>query len=76
MYIKQLRKGEHTWCDSQQLHNSKVVPKDMSFVECQATEKRRHKRNSHIPEDSAQVGIEYTYGQLYKYMYQMQESPV
>jgi hypothetical protein len=73
MYTKQLRKGEHTRCDSQQLHN-KVVPKVMSFVECRATETRRTKRNNHIPEDPAQVGIEYTYGQLY--MYQMQEGPV
>jgi hypothetical protein len=46
----------------------------MSFVECQAKETRRTKRNSHIPEDPAQVGTEYTYGQLYTY--QMQESPV
>jgi len=64
MYTKQLREGEHTWCDSQQLHNSKVLPKVMSFVECQARETRRTKRNSHVPEDPAQVGNEYTYGQL------------
>jgi hypothetical protein len=74
MYTKQLRKGEQKWYVSQQLHNAKVVPKVMSFVECQAIETRRTKRNSHIPEDPAQVGTEYTYGQLY--MYQMQDSPV
>jgi len=26
-------------------------------------------RLTHVPEDPAQVGIEYTYGQLYKYIY-------
>lgn len=37
----------------------------MSFVECQATETHRTERSSHIPEDPAQVGMAYTYGQLY-----------
>ena len=68
MYTKQLRKGEHTWCDSQQVHNSKVVPKVMSFVECQATETRRTKRKSHSGRSSTSRNWVH-YGQLYIYIY-------
>jgi hypothetical protein len=46
----------------------------MSFVECQAAETRRTKRNGYTPEDAAKVGIEYVYGLLY--MYQIQEGRV